>query len=388
MKYRKFGKMDWKVSALGFGAMRLPVLDNDYGKIDKPAAVEMIRYAIDHGVNYFDTAYVYHNGNSEDVLGNALKDGYRDKVRIATKLPSWMINSADDFDRILNEQLKRLQTGRTDFYLLHGLNRVMWPKLRDLGVLKWAEGAIDDGRISGLGFSFHDSYPVFQEIIDSYGNWTLCQIQYNYMDEEFQAGTRGLKYAHAKGLAVIAMEPIRGGQLARSPEMIARLLAKAPVKMKPQELALRWVWNHPELTLALSGMSTMAQVKENIAFAEHSQPHNLTADEANLIAEVRAAYTALSPVACNGCQVCMPCPNGIELDIPRIFDFYKAAIIYDEAARQRMMYDDPMMFNPVTRADKCNECGECLEKCPQKLPIPELLKKAHKYLTEKEKNRS
>jgi predicted aldo/keto reductase-like oxidoreductase len=383
MKYRKFGSLDWKVSALGFGAMRLPVVNNDYNNIDTAVAIKMIRYAIDHGVNYFDSAWGYHNGNSEVVVGNALKDGYREKVRIATKLPVWLVNSVNNFDRLFNEQLKRLQTERVDFYLLHGLNKVMWPKMRNFGVLEWAEGAIADGRIGGLGFSFHDNYEVFQEIIDSYGNWTLCQIQYNYMDEEFQAGTPGLKYAHKKGLAVVAMEPIRGGQLARPPEKVNRLLAGAPVQRTPQEWALRWVWNHPEVTLALSGMSTMEQVVENVSFAEHSQPHNLTANEIKFIRQVHDAYLSLTPIDCNGCQICMPCPNGIELDIPRVFDFYKSAIMYNEAANRRKMYADPGMFRPETRADKCNKCSQCVAKCPRKLPIPELLEKAHAYLTEK-----
>jgi hypothetical protein len=386
MKYRKFGKLDWKVSALGFGTMRLPVINNDYGKIDQPAAVDMMRYAIDRGVNYFDTSYIYHNGNSEVALGEALKEGYRDKVRIATKLPCWIVNSDSDFDRIFSEQLKRLQTERIDFYLLHGLNRDLWPKMRDLGVIKWAEGAIADGRIGALGFSFHDSYDIFQSIVDGYRGWNFCQIQYNYMDQEFQAGTRGLTYAHKKGLAVIAMEPIRGGLLATPPETVKQLLTDESATLQPQELALRWVWNHPEVTLALSGMSTMAQVKENIAFADRSQPHNLTADEVKLVAQIRDAYLALTPVTCDGCQVCMPCPDGVKLDIPRVFDFYRAAVMYNDAEHQRMMYSDPQMFNPETRADKCNECGQCMEKCPQNLPIPELLKKAHKYLTEKEKS--
>ena len=381
MKYRKFGSLDWKVSALGFGTMRLPVLNNDYGNIDKPAAIKMIRYAIDHGVNYFDSAWGYHNGNSEVMVGNALKDGYREKVRIASKMPVWLVNEPSDFDRIFNEQLKKLQTERVDFYLLHGLNKQMWPKMRDLGVIKWAESTIASGRIGGLGFSFHDNYEVFQNIIDDYDNWTLCQIQYNYMDEEFQAGTRGLKYAHQKGLAVVAMEPIRGGQLASPPEIVTKLLANASVKRSPQEWALRWIWNHPEVTLALSGMSTMEQVVENIAFAEHSQPHNITANEVKFIVQVRDAFLSLTPVDCNGCQICMPCPNGIELDIPRVFDFYKSAVIYNEAARRRAMYSDPQMFRPETRADKCNKCGQCVAKCPQKLPIPELLEEAHSYLT-------
>ena len=199
MKYRKFGKLDWNVSALGFGAMRLPVIDGNHANINEPEAIKMIRYAIDHGVNYVDSAYFYHKGASEVVVGKALKDGYREKVKVATKLPCVEVKAYQDFDRLLNEQLQRLQLKKIDFYLLHGLNQTEWPKVNKLGVLKWAEGAMADGRIGHLGFSFHDSYEIFQGIIDAYDGWTLCQIQYNYMDEQVQAGTRGLEYAHKKG---------------------------------------------------------------------------------------------------------------------------------------------------------------------------------------------
>ena len=378
MKYRKFGKQDWEVSALGFGAMRLPVVNKDQSNIDEPEAIRMIRYAIDHGVNYLDSAYPYHNGNSEVVVGKALKDGYREKVRIATKLPCWLVNSPTDFDRLLNEQSNRLQTQKIDFYLLHGLNKVEWPKVRNLGVIKWAEGAMAAGRIGYLGFSFHDNYEVFQEIIDAYDNWTLCQIQYNYMDEELQAGTRGLIYAHKKGLAVVVMEPIRGGRLARTPEIIAKLLADAPVQKTPQEWALRWVWNHPEVTLALSGMSKIEQVVENVAVAEYSKPHNLTVGELALIERVRNAYLSLNPISCTACRYCSPCPN--DVDIPRVFDLYNEAMIYNSAPEQRNIYNNPGMFREEQRADKCIKCDQCVEKCPQKLPIPELLEKAHAFL--------
>jgi hypothetical protein len=380
MKYRKFGRLDWKVSALGFGAMRLPVVNNDYGNIDEPEAIRIMRYAIDHGVNYMDSAYLYHNGKSEIVLGKALLDGYREKVRIATKLPCWEVKSSADFDRLLNEQLKKLQTGKIDFYLLHGLNKIEWPKVRNLGVFEWAEHTISDGYIGHLGFSFHDDYALFQEIVDSYDNWTMCQIQYNYMDEEFQAGTRGLKYAHKKGLAVVAMEPVRGGRLAKPPEKVARIWAHAPVQRTPSEWALRWVWNHPEVTLALSGMSKMEQVTENIGLAEHSQPHSMTADELALIGRARDAYLTLSPISCTACKYCSPCPNGI--DIPHVFDLYNEAMIYNDAGASRWDYANPNFKEH--RADKCTKCEECVEKCPQKLPIPELLEKAHAFLTKKE----
>jgi predicted aldo/keto reductase-like oxidoreductase len=382
MKYHKFGTLDWEASALGFGAMRLPIVGNDYGNINEPEAIRMMQYAFDHGVNYVDSAYVYHKGNSEVVIGKALKDGYREKVKLATKLPIWMVNSPADFDRFLNEQLKRLQIDKIDFYLLHDLNKIRWPKLRDLGVLKWAEGAITDGRIGYFGFSFHDTYDVFQEIIDAYDNWTLCQIQYNYMDEELQAGKRGLEYAYKKGLAVVAMEPIRGGRLARTPETVARLWADAPVKRSPQEWALRWVRNHPEVTLALSGMSTMQQVIENVAYAEHSQPHNLTADEMALIGRVRDTYLSLNQISCTGCRYCSPCPSGVE--ILHVFEIYNEALIYNSVAEQRKIYRDPEKFRKEGLADNCNKCEQCVEKCPQKLPIPELLEKAHAFLIGRE----
>jgi hypothetical protein len=337
----------------------------------------MLRFAIDHGVNYIDSAYGYHRGNSEVVIGKALKDGYRDKVRIATKLPAHEINAAADFDRVLNEQLKRLQTGKIDFYLLHGLNRFDWPKVRDFGVLRWAEGAMKDGRIGYLGFSFHDTFAFLQEIIEAYDNWTMCQIQYNYMNENIQAGTRGLEYAHKKGLAVIAMEPVYAGRLARTPATVAKLWDNAHVQRTPQEWALRWVWNHPEVTLALSGMSKMEQVIENIAAAEYSQPHNLTAADLALIEKVHDTFLALSTVACTGCRDCMPCQYGV--NITRIFDLYNEAIIYNTAAENRKSYNS---MRPAERADKCNKCGECLAFCTNKVNIPASLEEAHRFFTE------
>ena len=382
MKYRKFGRLDWEVSALGFGAMRLPVVNKNQGNIDESEAIRMMRYAFDHGVNYVDSAYGYHHGNSEIVIGKALKDGYREKVRIATKIPSHEVRAAQDFDRCLNEELKRLQTDQIDFYLLHHLDKASWPKVRDLGVLRWADNAIANGRIGYFGFSFHDSFEVLKEIIEAYNNWTLCQIQYNYMDEQTQAGTLGLDYAHKKGLAVVVMEPIRGGRLVKPPETVAKLWANAPVQRTPQEWALRWVWNHPEVTLVLSGMSNMQQVVENVAYAEHSEPHNLTPGNLALIGQVRDAYRSLSPVLCTACGYCMPCPNGV--DIPHIFDLYNEAMIYNSPEKPRKYYGDKREIKEEQRADKCIKCEQCLEKCPQQILIPELLEKAHAFLTQKE----
>ncbi len=376
MRYRTFGKLDWKPSALGFGAMRLPILNQDPSQIDEAEATRMVRYAIDHGVNYVDTAYPYHRENSERFLGRALQDGYRQRIRLATKMPCWKIETADDFDRYLDEQLEKLQTDHVDFYLLHGLNAERGPQMRDLGVFGWAEGAIADGRIGHLGFSFHDKVEVFQEIVDASDLWTFCQIQYNYMDIEEQAGTQGLQYAAARGLAVVIMEPLRGGRLTQNiPPSVQDLWDSAPVKRTPADWALQWVWNQPEVSLLLSGMSAMQQVEENVESAGRSGPGTLTTEDLALIDRVREAYRELCAIPCTACEYCLPCPSGV--NIPRIFDIYNDLMMYGDEGRARMFYE---WVDEKARADLCIECGECLEKCPQGIDIPEWLKKAHEVL--------
>ena len=381
MQYRKFGKLDWRVSALGFGAMRLPVVGNDQSNVDKPEAIRMIRYAIDHGVNYLDTGYSYHNGQSERVVGMALKDGYRERMRLATKMPAMLVQKAEDFDRFFNDQLERLQAGKLDYYLLHGLNARSWPKMRDLGIISWAERKIAEGRFDYLGFSFHDNYETFRSIIDSYDNWTLCQIQYNYVDVNDQAGRRGVEYAASKNLAIVVMEPIRGGRLSRKPpDKVAAVWGDALGKRSQAEWALSWVWNQPEISLALSGMSTMEQVVENVAVAEGAEAGMLSPDDMALIDRVREAYKDSSPISCTGCNYCQPCPSGVA--IPRIFEMYNEAVVWGETRQGRANYRGlmPQGLKPEERADQCVECGECEEKCPQKIAIAEWLKKAHAFL--------
>ncbi len=257
MQYRQFGRLDWRASALGFGAMRLPVTDGDTKQIDEGATVALIRRAIDEGVNYIDTAYPYHGGASEPLVGRALQHGYRGRVKLATKMPCWLVKEPGDFDRYLDEQRSRLDTPVVDFYLLHALDAGRWHTIRDLGVLDWAEKARADGRIGHLGFSFHDTYDAFQEIVDAYDGWDFCQIQYNYLDEEYQAGTRGLAYAAGKGLAVIVMEPLRGGLLAGRagqrvgqglPPSIQALWDSGPVCRSPAEWAFQWLWDKGEVS--------------------------------------------------------------------------------------------------------------------------------------------
>ena len=377
MQYRTFGKLDWKPSALGFGAMRLPTIDDDPSRIDEAEATRMVRYAIDHGVNYVDTAYPYHREKSEVFLGRALQDGYRARIKLATKMPCWLIKEPGDFDRYLNEQLERLQTEMVDFYLLHGLNAERWPAMRDLKVLDWAEGAIADGRIGHLGFSFHDEYEVFEQIVDATDLWTFCQIQYNYMDVEHQAGTKGLRYAADKGLAVVIMEPIRGGRLAGDvPPTVQAIWDAAPAQRAPADWALQWVWNHPQVSLLLSGMSTMEQVVQNIESAERSGPGTLTEEELELIAQVRDAYQSLSPIPCTDCKYCLPCPSGV--NIPRVFEIYNELMMYGNDQQAQMVYNT--FVDAEERADNCIECGECLEQCPQQIEIPDWLARVHDRL--------
>lgn len=378
MQYRRFGRLDWQVSALGFGTMRLPTLGGESANIDEAEATRMLHYAIDHGVNYVDTAYPYHEGNSERWLGRALQGGYREKIRLATKLPCWDVQVADDFDRFLDEQLERLRTGHVDFYLLHALNAERWQKMRGLNVLERAERALADGRVGYLGFSFHGGYEAFQEIIDGYDGWTLCQIQYNYMDVENQAGIRGLKYAAAKGLAVVVMEPVMGGRLADPPDAVRRIWDRAARKRSPVDWALQWVWNQPEVSVALSGMSAMRQVEENVASAASSGVGSLSAEELALYDQVRAEYRNLVPIPCTRCDYCMPCPNGVH--IPRNFAIYNDGLVYNRPDHARDAYNNRM---PVeARASACIQCRECEDKCPQSIPISEWLIVVHQVLGE------
>jgi len=380
MQYRTFGRLDWKASALGFGAMRLPTIDGDSARIDEAEATRMIRFAINQGVKYVDTAYPYHEEMSEPFLGRALQDGYRQRIRLATKLPYWHVDSADGFDRYLDEQLERLQTGHIDFYLLHGLNAESWTKVRDLGVLRWAERAIADGRFHHLGLSFHDRLEVFKEIVDASDLWLFCQIQYNFMDIEHQAGTEGLEYAAARGLAVVVMEPLRGGLLARNtPPAVQEIWYGAHRQRTPADWALQWVWNHAEVSVVLSGMSTLDQVEQNIASASESGPGTLTDAELALFDRVRGKYRELARIPCTDCRYCLPCPSGV--NIPRVFEIYNEARIYGDEEAARGAYT---WLDEKERAHLCVECGECLEKCPQQIEIPDWLAKAHEVLHREE----
>jgi predicted aldo/keto reductase-like oxidoreductase len=378
VRYRDFGKSSFKVSALGFGAMRLPTLGDESSNINEELASKMVRYAIEHGVNYIDTAYPYHGGNSEIFIGQFLQNGYREKIKLATKLPCWLVKNPEDFNKYFKEQLEKLQTSFVDYYLLHALNKDRWIEMRDLGVLSWAEKMISKGSIKHLGFSFHDNFNSFKTIIDDYDNWAFCQIQYNYMDIKNQAGTRGLRYAASKGLAIVIMEPILGGRLVNPPNLIKEIWDSAERKRTPADWALQWLWDQPEVSVVLSGMSSMDHVIENVASAENSAICSLEGEELEIIERVREKYLEISPIPCTKCDYCMPCPNGV--NIPRVFAIYNDGVMYDKMDVAKRAYNN--WLPEKERAYNCIECLECEEKCPQHIPIPQWLEKVDQELSQ------
>ncbi len=333
----------------------------------------MLHYAIDHGVNYIDTAYMYHAsslteaGVSETFIGDALKENYRDEVYLATKLPSFRVWKKEDFNYYIDEQLKRLQTDHIDFYLLHGVNKGVWGNLKKLGVFDFLDSAIEDGRISYVGFSFHDELELYKEVVDSY-DWSFSQIQLNYMDQEFQAGEAGLEYAASKNMGIAIMEPLRGGSLTNNiPPEVQAIWDKANTKRTPAEWGLRFLWDKPEVNIILSGMTTMEQVIENIKIAEDGEANSLTEEEKNLILEVKEVYNSRIQVNCTACNYCMPCPEGV--NIPGNLRLLNELNIYENMEKSAIGYSFLKLANCA--ASLCTQCGTCEEKCPQKTPIKE-----------------
>lgn len=379
MEYRDFGKTGLKVSALGFGCMRFPIMDEDSAKIDETVAAAMLRKAIDQGVNYVDTAWPYHMEQSEPFVGRVLQDGYREKVFLATKMPSWLVKSPEDLDRLFTTQLERLQTDHIDFYLLHALNAGYWDNYLKVRVFDWAEKKLADGQIRHLGFSFHDRYEVFNRILNGYDNWSFCQLQYNYMDVDEQAGKRGVLEAAEKGLGVVVMEPLRGGKLAvqNPPAQVAEAFSHNQHDWTMAEWALQWLWDQKEVSLLLSGMSNMEQVEQNLQSASRSGVGSLSDQDRETISRVQHAWSGLAPVPCTACEYCMPCPSGVQ--IPRVFKLYNESTMYDRQGRGQNAYRND--FSDDQRADMCVECGQCEELCPQSIQIIQQLKDAHKYLT-------
>ena len=383
MQKRPFKKLGFETSVLGLGCMRFPLEDDnkpdhverDASKIDEAKAIELIRYAIDHGVTYIDTAYPYHGGNSEHVVGKALQDGYRERVKLATKLPVWKAEEYADFEKLLDEQLEKLQTDYVDFYLLHALNQTTWAKAKELGVLDFIEEAIAKGKIRSKAFSFHDNLETFKEIVDSF-DWDMCQIQFNFMDEEYQAGLEGMKYAADKGLSIVVMEPLRGGKLVKDiPEEVQAIWDQADVKRKPADWAFRWICNHPEVAVVLSGMGNIDELQENIDTFSTALPNSLTSEEIELINKVKDVYKSKTKVHCTECKYCVPCPQKVM--IPNIFSSYNSIYLYNTEKDSLKFYEN---IAGKSDASLCVECGICEEACPQNLPIIQYLKDAHKVL--------
>jgi predicted aldo/keto reductase-like oxidoreductase len=383
MLYRNYGKTNEKVSVLGFGCMRLPIIEGVSSNIDEEQAMAMIHHAINEGVNYIDTAYPYHGdgsgkaGKSEPFVAKVLKNGYRKKVKIATKLPSWLVKTREDMDKFLNEQLERLETEYIDFYLVHALNRNRWDNLKEAGIVDFLDRAIKDGRIKYAGFSFHDNLPVFKEIVDSY-DWSFCQIQYNYLDEFNQAGKEGLEYAANKGLGIAIMEPLRGGKIANNlPQDVLNIFNSTDIKRTPAEWALKWVWDNPQVSLVLSGMNNMDQVVENLKIAKEAKANILTNSEIAIIDEVKDIFKNRIKVNCTSCEYCMPCPAGV--NIPQNFKFYNNSFLFDNPdsnAQNKEKYKKAYLgkIKEENRASACVECGKCEEHCPQFINIRDALK--------------
>jgi predicted aldo/keto reductase-like oxidoreductase len=371
MLYRELGSTNMKTSILGFGCMRLPILNGQYDKVDFSNAIPLIREAIDKGVNYLDTAYPYHNGQSEKVIAEALKEGYREKVFIADKLPSWLIQKREDMDYYLHEQLKRLQTEQIDFYLLHSIKEDNWASLKSLDVLEFLDEAVADGRIKYTGFSFHGELELFFDVIDSY-DWDICQVQYNIVDKNYQAGIEGIRYASGKGVGVIIMEPLRGGTLVKAvPIEVQHIWDQAPIKRSPAEWAFKYLWDLEDIDIVLSGMNSYEDLEENLKIAENGYSNTLLQEEKDIIKEVRAAYKERIEVDCNQCGYCMPCPSGV--NIPGNFQQLNYAHMFQDIENSRMNYY--MLLNEDERATNCSECGECEKLCPQMVPIQKTLKK-------------
>jgi predicted aldo/keto reductase-like oxidoreductase len=371
MQYRVVPRTGDKLSVLGYGCMRLPTRMR---AINEKRAERQILQAIDRGVNYIDTAYPYHNQKSEPFLGKVLAENRRrDRVKIATKLPHWMTGCKQDMDRILDEQLARLRTDHIDYYLVHALTGELWNTARRRGVIAFLDDALKQGKIVNAGFSFHGLAEDFKPIVDGY-DWTFCQIQYNFLDTQNQAGTAGLRYAAANRLAVVIMEPLRGGNLAKTPPpAVRKIWDQAKRKRTPAAWSLEWIWNHPEVTVVLSGMNDDAHIAENLALAETALAGAMTNGEVGLVAEAADAFRRVMRIGCTGCQYCMPCPAGV--NIPGCFDQYNAKHTFKDksAGLMYLFMNGGVVTERPSLASACVQCGKCLEKCPQHLPIPDLL---------------
>jgi predicted aldo/keto reductase-like oxidoreductase len=377
MLYRELGQTGEKISILSFGCMRLPVINDKADKIDEKKANEMLSYGIDNGINYLDTGYPYHGtdtyqgGESEPFLGNFLSTGYREKVLIATKLPSWAIEKKEDMEYYIDLQLERLQVNQIDVYLIHSVKTKYWENLTKLDVLDFMDQIKSDGKVKYVGFSFHDDLDLLLEVIDSY-NWDVVQTQMNYLDENYQSGINGLQYINALNLGNIIMEPLRGGKLVNNiPSDVNKLWQNFSVKKSPADWAFRYLYNMKEVDTVISGMSTLKQVKENIAIASQGYPDSLTEEEIGLIKEVSKTYKRKKGNNCTMCGYCMPCP--FKVNIPSCLNEYNIAMMLNDVEASSMHYFS--LIEEESLASACNDCKKCIPLCTQMINIPEELEK-------------
>ena len=375
MKYRKMGKLGIEASAFGLGCMRFNGEASGDSTIDEQKAVSLIRRAIDGGVNYIDTAYVYLGKTSEIVLGKALQDGYRDKVTIATKMPAEAVKDRESMEALLEEELGKLQTDHIDFYLMHGINKQKWERFKEIGAPQFFDDMKKAGKIRYKCFSFPGPYDEFEYILNDW-DWDMVQIQYNFMDIENQAGTKGLELAGSKNIPVVIMEGLMGGNLAKAPDNVQALYDAFPVKRTAVEWAFRWLCDHPEVSVVLSGCNEPEQIDENLRIFDTVEAGIMDEAEKKLIDDVRAAYKSRTRVGCTGCRYCMPCPNGVE--IPGIFSAWNNVSLYGIDPNKDFGFR--MLKQRGGGADKCVECGACEAACPQHLSIIDELKAAWKEL--------
>ncbi len=377
MLTRNNNKNGDELSILGFGCMRFPMKG---GSIDEARSIAMIRDAIDKGINYFDTAYFYHNGKSESLLGEALSGGYREKVKIATKLPPFMVSKLEGAKKIFNTQCTKLRTDYIDYYLLHMLpDKTTFDRMVSIGVMQWLEQLKMNGTIKNIGFSFHGSKTDFEQIVTAYP-WDFCQIQYNYLDENNQATKSGLELAGSLGIPVIIMEPLRGGKLVNNlPEQVIKEFKDFDENRTPAEWALRWIWNHPEVTVILSGMSDEEQLAENIRIASDARENSLSKEELKVFDRVKAILLEKTKIPCTGCAYCMPCPAGV--NIPGCFSAYNDKyLLGDKRNRFKYMQTLGTLAKQPAYASLCKECGKCELHCPQHIEIRKELKTVKKEM--------
>ena len=371
MKYRTMGKLGIESSAFGLGCMRFNGAASGDSVIDEEKAVSLIRRAIDGGVTYLDTAYVYLSKTSEIVLGKALRDGYRDRVTIATKMPSEAVHDRASMEALLAEELGKLQTDHIDFYLMHGINKEKWEYFKSIGAPQFFDDMKKAGKIRYKCFSFHGPYEEFESILNDY-DWDMVQIQYNFMDINNQAGTRGLELAGKKGIPVVIMEGLLGGRLSKAPSNVQALYDAFPVKRSPVEWAFRWLCNHPEVSVVLSGCNEESQIDDNLRIFDTVESGIMSEEELKLMDDVRQAYISRTKIGCTGCRYCMPCPNGV--NIPGIFSAWNNASLYDTDPKND--WNIRQIREKNNGADRCIACGACEAACPQHLNIIESLQTA------------